>query len=91
MGTAIMELKLTQKLVKVDLNPLFLVLLDLRKECDTVDRELLIQNLEGYGAGPRLFGILETFSAHQKVVPRQNGYHGLSFPSTRGTAQGVLV
>ena len=60
-GTAIMDLKLTQDLSRVDNKPLFLVLLDLRKAYDTVYRDRLIHNLEGYGAGPRLCGFLETF------------------------------
>ena len=40
---------------------------------------------------PRLCGLLKTFWAHQKVVPRQNGYHGTAFPATRKTIQGGLV
>ena len=51
-GTAIMELKLAKELARVDHEPLFLVFLDLRKAYDTVDRDRLIQTLEGYGAGP---------------------------------------
>ena len=49
-GEATMELKLTQDLASVDHNPLFLVLLDLRKVYYTMDRVRLIQTLEGYGA-----------------------------------------
>ena len=61
MGTAIMELKLTKELSRVDHEPLSLILLELRKEYDTVDRGRLIRTLEGYGAGPRLCEILATF------------------------------
>ena len=35
--------------------------------------------------------VLDNFWAHQQVLPIQNGYHGLAFPSTRGTMQGGLV
>ena len=61
MGMDITELKISQNLARVDNKPLFLVLLDLRKAYDTVYRDRLIHNLEGYGAGPRLCGFLETF------------------------------
>ena len=70
MGEDIIDLKLAQELTSVDHYPLFLVLLELRKAYDTVDRDHLIQTLEGYGAVPCLCGLLETFWAHQKVVPR---------------------
>ena len=51
----------------------------------------LIHNLERYGVGPRMCGLLETFWYHQKEVPRQNGYHGLALTATWVTTQGVLV
>ena len=36
-------------------------------------------------------GLMYILCSHQKSVPRLNGYHGLSFPSTQGTMQGGLV
>ena len=86
-----MEMKLEQELAIVYHDPLFLVFLDLRKACDNVDRGRLIQTLEGYSAGPCLCGLLETFWAHQKLVPRKNGYPGMAFQVTRVKKQGVLV
>ena len=56
-----------------------------------MDQERLLITLEGYGAGTCLCGILETFWERQKVVPRQNGFHGPAFLATRGTTQGGLV
>ena len=82
-GTAIMELKLVQELAIVDQDPFLLIFLDLRKAYGTVDRVLLILTFEGYGAGTRLCGLLDTFWSHQKVVPRQNGFHGPASPATR--------
>ena len=86
-----MELNLAQELASVEHNPLFLVFLYLWNSYNTVDRERLIHTLEGYGAGPRMCRLLETFWDHQQVFPRQNGYHGPAFPATWGMMQGGLV
>ena len=53
-GTDIMELKLPQELASVDQDPLLLVFLDLRKAYNNIYRGRLLQNLEDYGAGPKL-------------------------------------
>ena len=90
-GMAIMELNLVQELAIVDHGPLLLVFFDLRKAYDTVNRDRLIQTLEGYDAGPRMYGLLETLLAHEQVVPIHNGYHRPSFPATRETTQVSLV
>ena len=81
-GMAIMEMNIAQELAIVDHKLLFLVFLYLRKACDTIYRERLIQTLEGYGVGPHLCELLETFWAHQKVVTIQKGYHGLALLAT---------
>ena len=57
-GTAIMDLRLAQELENVYHDPIFLVFLDLRKLYDNLDRGRLLQTLEGYGAGPNLWGLL---------------------------------
>ena len=90
-GAAIIELKLTQELLSIYQNPLLPVFLDLKRAYDTLDRERLFITLEGYGAGPHLCGLLETFWDYQRVVPRQNGFHRPAFLTTRGTIQGGLV
>ena len=87
---AVMELKIAQELASIDQDSLFLVLLDVRKAYDTVDKERLLITLEGYSAVPCLCGLVETFWYHQQVVPRQNGFHGLEFPAKGGTMQGCL-
>ena len=69
-GTDIMDLKLAQELASIDQDPLFLIFLDLRKAHDTVEWDRPLITLEGYGAGPWMCGILETFWEFQKVVPR---------------------
>ena len=88
---AIMELKISQELASIDQVPLFLVFLELRKAYNTVDQERLLIKLEGYGAGPCLCGILETFWECQQVVTIYNGFHGPDFTATRGATQGGLV
>ena len=49
---ATLELKLVQELVSVDHDPLFLVLMYLKKAYDTVDQGRLLNILEVYDAGP---------------------------------------
>ena len=77
--TAIMELKIAQELTRMDHKILFLIFLELSKAYNNVDRGRLIWTLEGYCVGPCLCELLATFWVHQKVVPRQNGYHVLAF------------
>ena len=79
-----MDLKLAQELASVDQHPLFLVLLDLIKTYDNLDWGRLLQTLEGYGAGPKLRGLLAEFWTRQEVVTCQNGSHGPQFPKTIG-------
>ena len=47
--------------------------------------------MEGYGAGPRLCGLLETFWDLHQVTPILNGFYGPAFPVTRVTTQDGLV
>ena len=46
MGTAIMELNLAQEITRIDHDPFFLVILDLRKAYNTVYRDSFIHTLE---------------------------------------------
>ena len=91
MGTAIMEFKLTQEISSIYQGPLFLLFLDLRKTYDTVDQDCILITLEGYGAGPQLCGLLETFWGCHKVVLVHNCFHGPTLPATRGTTKVGLV
>ena len=86
-----MDPKLAQDLSSIDYDPLFLAFLELHKAYNNVNRDRLLQTLEGYGTGTCMHGHMETFWAHQKVVLRHNGYHGSAFRSIQGTAQGGLV
>ena len=74
----------------MDQDPLFLVLLDLRKAYKDLDRGRLKQKLAGYGMGPKIWGLLVEFWERQEVVTCQNGLHGPQFLVNRGTTQGIL-
>ena len=88
---AILELNMDQELGSVYQDPLLLFLLDLQKAHNTVDRGLLLTNLEGYGTGPYMCRLLEIFWFQHKVVTCQNQYQRPHFNSTRRTNQGGLV
>ena len=91
MGTSIMDFKFAQELSSIYQSPLFLVFLGLSKAYGTVDRDLILITMEGYGAGPRLCGLLETFWDLHQVTPILNGFYGPAFPVTRVTTQDGLV
>ena len=60
-GTACIEAKLLQQLSKMVQKTLHFIFLDLRKAYDTVDREQLLEILEGYGVGPNVLGLLKFY------------------------------
>ncbi len=61
MGTTIIEAKLAQQLLYLELKPFYGVFLDLRKAFDVMDRERVIMLLEGYGAGPRMIWLIRGY------------------------------
>ena len=56
-----------------------------------MERDHLLIILEGYGAGPRTCGNLETLWECKHMVPRQEGFYVPAFTSTWGTTQGGLM
>ena len=58
-GTATVELKLAQELASVYQDPILLIFLDLRKMYDNLDRVRILKTSEGYGVGPKMWGILK--------------------------------
>ena len=60
-GTTIMQLNMAQEIASIDQDPLLMVLLDLSKEYETLDRGRIIQTLEGDREGPNMRGILAEF------------------------------
>ena len=63
-GTACIEEKLLQQLSKMVQKTLHFIFLDLRKAYDTVDRERLLEILEGYGVGPNVLGLVKFYWYH---------------------------
>ena len=74
----------------MDQDLIFLVLLDLQKAYDNLDRCCLLNTWEGYEAGPKMQEIMMEFWVRQEVVTRKNGYHGPQFRAARGTTQGGM-
>ena len=72
-------------------DPIFLILLYARKDDDNLDHGRLLQTLVGYGAGPKLWGLLAEFWSRQEVVTHQNGFHSPQLGDTRGKTQGGLA
>ena len=61
MGTAAMEIKLTQQLAFIEQVPLYEVFIDLLKAYDAMDRGLFLQSLGAYGAGPKMLRVIRYF------------------------------
>ena len=87
----ITELNLAQELSSVDQEPLLLVLLDLIKAYEKLYRGRLLKTLEGYGEGPKMWGILADLWAWKAVVTRQNGHPVHQFRATHGTTKGGMI
>ena len=86
--SSIMKLKLAQELATVYQDPLFLLLLDLRKAYNNLHRGRQLQKLAGYEAGLKLLYLQVEFWSCQEVVTFQNGFHGPQFRTTIGKHRG---
>ena len=63
-----MRLKVAQELENLDQDPLFLVLIDLRKAYENLECGRLLQTMAGYWEGPTLRGLLVEFWLRQEIV-----------------------
>jgi hypothetical protein len=87
-GTAIIEAKLAQQLLHLELKPFYGVFLDLWKAFNAMDREQCIMLLEGYGAGPWMIWLICGYWREAIMVCRAAGYYGTAFKAGRGVTQG---
>ena len=65
-----------------------MVLQELTKAYDALDRSRCLENLEGYGVGPNARRLLKTYWEHLIMMARAGGYYGKAFKGERGVTQG---
>ena len=64
---------------------LYFMFLDLQKAYDTINRELLLEILEGYSAGPNTLDLLRFYWDNQRCVAKSGNYYGETFVPYLGT------
>ena len=75
-GTATLESKLLQQLAALREEVLYMILLDLHKAYEDLERSRCLEILEGYGMVPRPRRPLQTYWRQLTVVARAGGYYG---------------
>ena len=83
-GTACIEANLLQQLSKMVQKTLYFIFFNLRKAYNTVDKERLLEILEGYGEGPNILGLLKFYWDNQRCVAKCGKYHRETFVPYRG-------
>ena len=87
-GTATLEAKLLQKLAALRDEVLYVILLDLHKTYDALDRSRCLEIREGYGVGPKARRLLTSYWHHLTMVAQAGGYYRTVFGGERGVTQG---
>ena len=90
-GTACIEAKVLQQLSKMVQKILYFILLDLRKAYNFVNRERLLEILEGYGVGLNELGFLKFYWDNQRCVVKCGKYHGETVVPCTGATHGGVV
>lgn len=80
-----------QELTDIEQNLLLLVFSYIQKSYDKLDCGHLFHTLEGCGAIPKMWGVLDELWENKEVVTRHNRYHGPQLRETSGTTQGGLA
>ena len=78
-GTATLNAKLLQQLVDLREEVLYVILLELHKAYDALDRSRCLEILEGYGIGHRARKLLRNYWHRLTMVARAGGYYRTSF------------
>ena len=90
-GTDTLEEKLVQQLAGICREPLFQVLLDVRKSYALLDRTRCMKALKGYGLGTKLRRLLQPFWSDKAVVSKAGRFYGRPFKTGRLLKQGYPV
>ena len=90
-GTTCIKEKLQLQLSKMVQKTLHFVFLDLWKAYNTINREQLLEILEGYGVGPNVLGLLKFYWDNQFCAAKCGKYHKETFVPYRGATQGGIV
>ena len=86
-GTDTLEAKLAQYIAGLSHKPLFQLFLDIRKTCDSLDRERCIEVLSGYGVGLNLARLLKSYWERQRIAPKTGKFLGDCFWTGRSLTQ----
>ena len=86
--TATLESKMAHHLAGISHEPLFQVLLDVRKEYNSIDRGWCLEILRGYGLGPNMARILTHYWEQHSIVPKVGKFLRKDFGTGRGVTQG---
>jgi hypothetical protein len=78
-GTTVIEAKLAQQLLYLELRPFYGVFLDLKKAFNAMDRERCILILEGHGVGPQMIWLIQNYWREAIMVCRAVGNYGQPF------------
>ena len=87
-ATATLKAKLLQQLAAMREEVLYVILLDLTKAYDALDRSRCLVILEGYGVGPGARRLLQNYWRRLTMTARAGGYYGADFKGARGVTQG---
>ena len=90
-ATGILEAKLQSQLSCSQAIPYYMIILDLKKAYDTLDRGQALIVLKGYGVGANLFRLLQTIWEGDTMIQRQAGYFERPFKANRGVSQGDIL
>ena len=87
-GTATLEAKLLQQISALRDEVMYVILLELHKAYDALDRYRYLEILEGSGVGPQSCRLLQKYWRRLTMVARAGGYYRAAFQGACGVTQG---